>query len=164
MDHDAHIPETGKLLLEAVECVGIAYGIAARQEYLRQIARLQQVGGLMGQIDGILQHLQFRTVLCRKSDVGGSQPFTVFNELFPVFVSQFHLFVDGQSAKLAEQHLRQYQTVGNLHECHLSLVDLHADVQPVAPGGYTLIQHFLHIVVQFLHQLHKTLCQLLLMA
>ena len=56
------MPEATELFLVAIEQIGVADSIATRQPHLRQITCTEHVGGLFGEVDGILEHLQFRTI------------------------------------------------------------------------------------------------------
>ena len=77
MNHDTHIPETGKLLLKAIERVGIAHSIATCQQHFRQVTGLQQIRSLMRQVDGVLQHLQLGTVMLCQFHISSSKPFAI---------------------------------------------------------------------------------------
>ena len=156
------MPESGKLLLEAVEHVGVGDGIAARQRHLWQVAGFQQIGGLLAQVDGILQQAQFGTeglclfhfgFRCQADD----------GNVLGILVGQRHLLVDRQSDGLAEEHLRQHHAVVDARQRHLGLVHLHVDGQTVATCGHALVNHLVDVVVELLHQVEIGLGQSLLM-
>ena len=160
--HDGNIPGTTQLPLEAIIHIGVRSRIATYQQHLRQMTCFQHVGGLMSNIHHILQHLQLRTILqiilfLEYIYSGGS------SQLLCLFVNQRHLFIDRQSTELTQQHLRQRQTIVDLHDCHLSLVDLHADAQSFGTCSHTFTNHLLHVSVKFLHQIKISLGQFLLM-
>ena len=158
----AHIPEAAELPLEAILQVGIAHGVATRQGHLRQIACLQDIRGLPGHIDGVLEHLQFRTVLDSGLHVEFRCQFH-HGDVLRQFVGQRHLLVEGQSAELAEQHAREHQPVVHLRQRHLGLVHLHVDAQAVASRSHALVDHLVHVGIEFPNQFEVTLCELPLM-
>ena len=162
-NHYAHVPCAHKLLLETVVHAGVRSREATYQRHLRQVASLQDVGGLPTHIDDILQHLQLRTVLSSQRHTGLGQSLHSV-QIVTLLVSQRHLFVDGQAAQLAKQHLRQHQSVVHLDQRHLGLVHLNGNAQSLRTGSHTLGNHLLHVLVQLLHQFQVGLSQFLLMA
>ena len=157
------IPYASKLTLETIIEVGIAKGITTHQRYLWQIASLEHIGGLLVQINHILQDAQLWARLHSLLYIGLWSSGNGL-QFFFLFVNQHHLLINGQSAELAEQHARECQSVVDLHQRHLSLVDLHANAQSFRTGSNTLANHLLHIAIQLLNQVEIALSELLLMA
>ena len=155
------MPEACKLLLETIENVRIANCIAPHEHHLRQIACLQQVGSLLGDVDGVLEHLELRAI------ANGLFYIELWFKLYHgdvvvLLVLKRYRLVEGESAKLVEQHAREHQAIVNLGECHLGLVHLHIYTESVATGSYALFYHLVDIAIELLNQLEIALGQLLL--
>ena len=156
------MPETTELILKAIEETGIAHSVTTRQEHLGQIACTEHVRRLFRQVYGILQHLQFRTVCHGLINVELRGQLHDSN-LISLLVLKRHGLVQGQSAELVQQHAREHQSIVDLHQCHLGLVDLHVDTQTVALRSHALFDHLMYIAAEFLNKIPITLSQFLLM-
>ena len=117
----------------------------------------------MADVYDVLQHFQLWTIFQIVTLLEILRGFNGSN-LLRLLVCQGHLFVDRQSAELTQQHLRQRQSVIDLHHCHFSLIDFHADAQTLRTGCHALAYHLLYVTVQFLYQVKESFSQLLLMA
>ena len=155
------MPETCELLLEAVKYIRVAYCISTHQCYLRQIASLQYICGLLGDIYDILQHLELWTVSHSSLNIECWTNLHHWDVLL-LLVSKHHWLAKRQTAKLVEQHARKNQSVVNLAEGHLGLVNLHVNAQSVATCSNALVYHLMNIAVELLYQLQIALSQLLL--
>ena len=97
------MPEARELLLETIQHVRIANSVATHERYLWQITSLEHVGGLLAQINGILQHLQLRA-MCHSIlhiQLWGE---LYYCNIIGLLVLKNHRLIQGQSAQLIEQH------------------------------------------------------------
>ncbi len=157
----SHVPCSPELFLKTVVYVGVAHRISAYEHYLRQSFGSYQLDRLLAHVHRVLQHFQFRTgfgrsrLLYRNVGVGRCQRVAVF-------IGQLDVFVEWQSAPLAQQHLCQSQTVVHLCEGHLGLIGFHAHSQSVRPCCHSFLYHLVHIGVELLYQREIAFSQTLL--
>ena len=124
---------------------------------MRQIDGANQIGGLLGNIDRILEHSQLRTGIHRRIRGGYSLLFCIHrssrkSQCLLVFIGKRHFLVHRNAAKLTEKHLGEHQTVFCLGNLHLRLVHLHIYLQAICLGGYALLNHLVNIIIELLHQ------------
>ena len=127
-----------------------------------QVGSTHKLRSLLAQLHGVLQHLQFRTVLeghlvARVLAVG-----RVGQHVLSL-VGQRDVAVERQSAELAEQHLRQHNAVFHLSHLHVGFVHFYIYLQARSPRGYAFFDHLVNVVVQLLHQVAIAVGQLLLL-
>ena len=124
---------------------------------MRQIDGANQIGGLLGNIDRILEHAQFRTGIHRRIRSGYSLLLCIHrssrkSQRLLVFIGKSHFLVHRNAAKLTEKHLGEHQTVFCLGNLHLRLVHLYIYLQTICLGGYALLNHLVNIVIELFHQ------------
>jgi hypothetical protein len=79
-----------------------------------------------------------------------------YGGIFRIVFGKCDFLVHRNAAELAEQHLRQRESVFCLSNLHLSLVHFHVYLQSVCLGGYSLLNHLVNILVQFLYEVAVT--------
>ena len=156
------MPVTSELLFETIQHVRIANSVTTHERYLRQVCSLEHVGGLLTQVDGILQHLQLwamgHSIL--HIQLWGE---LYYSNIIGLLVLKNHRLVQGQSAQLIEQHTRKYQAVVHLSQGHLGLVHLHVNTQSVATCSHALVNHLMYIAIKLLNEFEIALGQCLFM-
>ena len=158
----ADVPYATELITIAVVDIGIGGQIAASECDMGEVGSTHDLGGLVGDIDGILQQLQFRTVVDGRLYIHvGSRRGE--GDILLVFVGERDLGVDGESAELTEEHLGEHQSVLCLHDIHLGLIDLHLHLEAVGIGGHTLADHLLHIAVELSYHFQEAVGQTFLL-
>ena len=69
-----------------------------------------------------------------------------------VLIGKGYFLIHRNTAELAEEHLRERQSVFYLGNLHLGFVHLYVYLQSVGSGGYSLFYHLVNIFVKFLYQ------------
>ena len=154
----AYVPDAAELVAVAVIDVGVGGEIASGECDMGEIGCTHELGGLAGDIDGVLEEFQLGTVLdgrlyvhvvSRRGD----------GDVVLVFVGKLDVGIEGKSAELAEEHLGEHESVLCLGDIHLGLVDLDLHLQTVGARGYSLADHLLNIAVELLHHFEEAVGQ-----